>query len=77
MPDPAARPKSIDELCVDADYAWADADVLTLREVTDQLAVRAPEPLHRHLLQLSEACVSDPERALVMWAELKDRIPRG
>jgi hypothetical protein len=77
MPQPAAPSRSIDELCVDADYAWADGDLLTLREVTDQLAERAPEPIHRQLLELSEACVSDPERALVMWAELKERIPRG
>lgn len=77
MPAPLADPSSTDELCIEGDYAWADADLLTLREVIDRLAERAPEPLHRHLLELSEACVSDPERALVMWAEVKDRIPRG
>lgn len=77
MPEPTPSPRTIDELCLDADYAWADADLLTLREITDQLARCSPAPIARHLVELSAACVEDPERALVWWSELKDRIPRG
>ncbi len=65
------------DLCTEADFAWADGDVLTLREVTERLASRAPEPLHDQLLEVAHACISDPERALELWPDVKQRIPRG
>ncbi len=64
----------IADLCLEADYAWADGDVLTLREVTERLAKRAPGPLHDRLVEMARACISDPERALELWPELKARI---
>lgn len=68
---------AIGELCVGGDWACAHGDLSGLRDVAQRLAVYAPEPLHCELVELASACISDPDRAGVLWNRLKNELYRS
>lgn len=75
----ASRPqhsatRTLGELCVGRDWACAHGDLSALRDIAQQLAARAREPLHCALIELADACVGDPDRAVNLWSQLKDQV---
>lgn len=69
--------RAIGVLCVGGDWACAHGDFAALRNVAQRLAARTPEPLHCDLVELANACASDPHRASVLWDQLKPRLYRS
>ncbi len=69
-----AGSSEIGELCVGGDWACANGDLETLAVIADQLAALAHEPLHCELVELSQLCKRDPDRAVAAWLELKPRV---
>jgi len=69
---PATR--SIGELCVSGDWAWAHGDLLAMRDIAQQLAIRFGEPIHCDLIKLMELCVDQPAAAAALWARLKEQL---
>jgi hypothetical protein len=69
-------PRAIGELWVGGDWACAHGDFSALRHVAHCLAACTPEPLHGELLELADACASDPDRAGILWDRLKCRLSR-
>ena len=68
---------TIGKLCVGGDWACAHGDPAGLRYVAQRLAVYSQEPLHCELLALAEACYSDPDRAVVLWPQIRDKLYRA
>lgn len=66
--------RTIGELCVGGDWACAHGDVSGLRYIAQRLAAHAQGPLHCALVELAEACVGDPDRAALLWSQLKNRV---
>jgi len=69
-----SHPHTIGELCVGADWACAHGDLSALQYIAQQLAAYASEPLHCALMELVDTCAGDPDRAVVLWYGLKDRV---
>ena len=69
--------RSIGQLCVGADWAWAHGEFSALRHIAQQLAVRFGEPVHHDLVELSDLCLHDLDTAGTLWARLKDRLDRS
>lgn len=76
IPDTTNVCATIGKLCVGGDWASAHGDFSGLRNVAQQLAGYAPEPLHCALTELAAACCADPERAALLWNELKTQLYR-
>jgi len=72
----ASRPalQTIGQLCVGGDWAWAHGDFGGLRDIVQQLAAYAPEPVHCELVRLAELCLDDLDGAAVLWMRLKDHL---
>ena len=70
------RPHTIGELCIDGDRACTQGDLATLRDIALRLAERLPEPMHCELVELRDACLGSPARAVTLWSELKARLFR-
>jgi hypothetical protein len=68
---------TIGKLCFGGDWACAHGDPSGLRYVAQRLAVSSQEPLHCELLALADVCYSDPDRAAVLWTQLRDKLPRS
>jgi hypothetical protein len=64
--------RTLGELCVGGDWACAHGD--GLRYIAQQLAACAREPLHCALMELADACVGDPDRAVLLWSQLKNQV---
>jgi hypothetical protein len=71
------HPHTIGELCVGADWACAHGDSSALHYVAQQLTACASEPLHCALMELSDTCICDPDRAVLLWYGLKDQVYRA
>ena len=68
--------QSIGKLCAGGDWACAHGDFSGLRNVARQLEDYVAEPLHCQLVDLADACVSDPERASMLWDRVKGILYR-
>jgi hypothetical protein len=55
------------------DWACAHGDFSALRGVARRLTAYVPDPVRGDLAALADSCVSDPDRAAVLW----DRLTRG
>lgn len=66
--------RTLDELCVGGDWACAHGDVSGLRYIAQQLAACAHEPLHCALMELADACIGDPDRAVQLWSQIKNQV---
>ncbi|HSD89016.1 MAG TPA: hypothetical protein VLB44_15920 [Kofleriaceae bacterium] len=71
------RAQRIGELCVDADQAIADGDLSGLRRVAERLAAYSHEPLHCELEKLVDACRENPQHAVALWGQLRERLFRA
>lgn len=70
------RAQRIGELCADADHAIADGDLAGLRRITERLAAYSHEPMHCELQKVAEACREDPQHAITLWVQLRERLFR-
>lgn len=66
----------IGKLCLGGDAACENGDLAGLRNVVQQLADFVPEPMHCELDALAAACNADADRAVALWAALKNRLYR-
>jgi hypothetical protein len=68
---------TIGQLCVGGDWACAHGDLEALAHVARRLAECTTEPLHCELVELASLCQSDPDRATMVWTELKPQLFRS
>ena len=68
---------TIGQLCFGGDWACAHGDPSGLRHIAQRLANYSQEPLHRELLALADACKCDPDRAVALWSEIKEKLYRA
>jgi hypothetical protein len=69
--------QSVGTLCAGGDWACAHGDFSGLRCVARQLESYVAEPLHCQLVELAAACVSNPERASLLWSLVKTDLHRS
>ena len=69
--------RSVGELCIGGDWAWAHGDFGALRYIAQQLAIGFGEPIHCDLTKLADLCLCDLDAAGTLWAQLKDQLYRS
>lgn len=72
----SSSPRSIGVLVTGADWAIAHGDLEALADVTRHLSGQAAGSTRRALVEISELCRSDPDRACAQWCRLRRTIGR-
>ena len=76
--NPTRDAPNIGKLCMCGDWACAHGDFGGLRDVASQLSETSDELIdgstHDALVELADACISQPERAAQLWPRLKSLL---
>lgn len=75
-PRPDCPPSAlvIGKLCIAADRACANGDLVLLAGIATQLAALVAPPLDTYLTELAGLCDGDPARAVAAWTRLKEYV---
>lgn len=62
------------QLRLGGDWALAHGDLAGLRGVASRLLQVADPPLRDDLRHIVDACVTDPDRAILLWSDIRSRL---